>query len=93
MEKLCELVVTQTFLFNPHPTEIYLIIYDYFIIGGGFCLDTAYKLLEIHPGANLILIGKEPELRCHQTRHNRGIINAGIYYVLGSLKAKFCRRT
>jgi L-2-hydroxyglutarate oxidase len=37
------------------------------------------------------LIEKEPELANHQTGHNRGIIHAGIYYELGSLKAKLCR--
>ena len=66
-------------------------IYDYCIIGGGIIgLSTAHKLLEINPGASLLLIEKETALASHQTGHNSGVIHAGIYYEPGSLKAKLC---
>ncbi len=68
-------------------------LYDYCIIGGGIVgLATAMKLLEIHPGARLIVIEKEDSLGKHQTGHNSGVIHAGIYYEPGSLKADLCQR-
>ncbi|RXZ31043.1 L-2-hydroxyglutarate oxidase [Oxalobacteraceae bacterium CAVE-383] len=68
-------------------------IYDYCVIGGGIVgLASAMKLLEIQPGASLILLEKESGLARHQTGRNSGVIHAGIYYAPGSLKADFCRR-
>jgi L-2-hydroxyglutarate oxidase len=68
-------------------------IYDYCVIGGGIVgLASAMKLLEMQPGASLILLEKEDGLARHQTGHNSGVIHAGIYYAPGSLKADFCRR-
>src|SRR5450631_2747661 len=68
-------------------------IYDYCVIGGGIVgLATAMKLLELQPGASLLLLEKESALAQHQTGHNSGVIHAGIYYAPGSLKADFCRR-
>jgi L-2-hydroxyglutarate oxidase len=68
-------------------------VYDYCVIGGGIVgLATAMKLLEMQPGANLLLLEKESGLAHHQTGHNSGVIHAGIYYAPGSLKADFCRR-
>jgi L-2-hydroxyglutarate oxidase len=68
-------------------------IYDYCVIGGGIVgLASAMKLLEMQPGASLILLEKENGLARHQTGHNSGVIHAGIYYAPGSLKADFCRR-
>ena len=68
-------------------------VYDYCVIGGGIVgLATAMKLLEMRPGANLLLLEKESGLAHHQTGHNSGVIHAGIYYAPGSLKADFCRR-
>jgi L-2-hydroxyglutarate oxidase len=67
--------------------------YDYCVIGGGIVgLATAMKLLELQPGASLVLLEKEAGLANHQTGHNSGVIHAGIYYAPGSLKADFCRR-
>jgi L-2-hydroxyglutarate oxidase len=67
-------------------------IYDYCIVGGGIIgLATAHQLLQIHPGASLLLIEKESVIASHQTGHNSGVIHAGIYYEPGSLKAKLCR--
>jgi L-2-hydroxyglutarate oxidase len=67
--------------------------YDFCVIGGGIVgLATAMKLLELNPGASLVLLEKERELATHQTGHNSGVIHSGIYYAPGSLKADLCRR-
>jgi L-2-hydroxyglutarate oxidase len=50
------------------------------------------KLLELRPGASLVLLEKESALATHQTGHNSGVIHSGIYYAPGSLKADLCRR-
>ncbi|MBN4178785.1 L-2-hydroxyglutarate oxidase [Pseudomonas savastanoi] len=68
-------------------------IYDFCVIGGGIVgLATALQLLEIHPGASLVLIEKETAIAKHQTGHNSGVIHAGVYYDPGSLKATLCKR-
>ncbi|MFL9926337.1 L-2-hydroxyglutarate oxidase [Herbaspirillum lusitanum] len=68
-------------------------IYDYCVIGGGIVgLASAMQLLDLQPGASLIVLEKEDSLARHQTGHNSGVIHAGIYYTPGSLKADFCRR-
>jgi len=68
-------------------------VYDYCVIGGGIVgLATAMKLLEMQPGARLVVLEKEEGLSRHQTGHNSGVIHAGIYYTPGSLKADLCRR-
>src|ERR1700692_3508091 len=68
-------------------------VYDYCVVGGGIVgLATAMKLLEMQPGARLVVLEKESGLARHQTGHNSGVIHAGIYYAPGSLKADFCRR-
>jgi L-2-hydroxyglutarate oxidase len=68
------------------------LIHDFCVIGGGIVgLATAMKILEMRPGASLLLIEKEDRVGFHQTGHNSGVIHAGIYYEPGSLKAKLCR--
>ncbi len=67
--------------------------YDYCVIGGGIVgLATAMELMEMQPGASLLLLEKEAGLAKHQTGHNSGVIHSGIYYAPGSLKADLCRR-
>lgn len=67
--------------------------YDFCVIGGGIVgLATAMRLLEMQPGASLLLVEKEARLAKHQTGHNSGVIHAGVYYAPGSLKADLCRR-
>ncbi|MGV9415270.1 L-2-hydroxyglutarate oxidase [Nocardia sp. NPDC003693] len=67
-------------------------MYDYCVIGGGIVgVATAHRLLELHPGARLLLIEKADRLAVHQTGHNSGVIHSGIYYEPGSLKARLCR--
>lgn len=66
--------------------------FDFIVIGGGIVgLATARQLqLQFHD-ATVAVLEKEQELASHQTRHNSGIIHAGVYYAPGSLKAQFCR--
>ncbi|WP_327142908.1 L-2-hydroxyglutarate oxidase [Nocardia sp. NBC_01327] len=67
-------------------------VYDYCVIGGGIVgVATAYRLLDRHPGASLLLVEKADALGVHQTGHNSGVIHSGIYYEPGSLKARLCR--
>lgn len=67
-------------------------MYDYCVIGGGIVgVATAYRLLDRHPGASLLLVEKADALGVHQTGHNSGVIHSGIYYEPGSLKARLCR--
>ena len=66
--------------------------YDFIVIGGGIVgLATARQLQLQFQGATVAVLEKEKELAIHQTRHNSGIIHAGVYYAPGSLKARFCR--
>ncbi|MCK9187981.1 L-2-hydroxyglutarate oxidase [Acidithiobacillus sp.] len=67
-------------------------IYDFCVVGGGIVgFATAMQLLQLHPGASLLLLEKENSPGLHQTGHNSGVIHAGIYYAPGSLKAQLCR--
>ncbi len=65
--------------------------FDFCVVGGGIVgLATAMKILEMRPGASLLLLEKEARVGVHQTGHNSGVIHAGIYYTPGSNKAKYC---
>ena len=64
---------------------------DFCVIGGGIVgTATALRLLELRPGAAVVLLEKEDRLAAHQTGHNSGVIHAGVYYAPGSLKARLC---
>jgi L-2-hydroxyglutarate oxidase len=66
--------------------------YDFIVIGGGIVgLATARQLQQQFNGATVAVLEKEKALATHQTRHNSGVIHAGVYYAPGSLKARFCR--
>jgi L-2-hydroxyglutarate oxidase len=66
---------------------------DVAIIGGGILgFSTAMQLKEKYPRYSISLLEKEATPAEHQTGHNSGVIHAGVYYKLGSLKAKFCRQ-
>ena len=62
--------------------------FDVMIIGGGILgLATGYKYLLSHPGKSLALLEREPGPAHHQTGRNSGVLDSGIYYAPGSLKA------
>jgi L-2-hydroxyglutarate oxidase len=66
---------------------------DFCIIGGGIVgLATAFRLTQKHPTKKIVVIEKEKGLAEHQTGRNSGVLHSGIYYKLGSLKAKNCRQ-
>jgi (S)-2-hydroxyglutarate dehydrogenase len=59
------------------------------IIGGGIIgLATAYKLQRLQPRAEVVVLDKEPAVGQHQSRHNSGVLHAGLYYRPGSAKAR-----
>ena len=66
---------------------------SYLVVGAGIVgLAVARQLLEVHPGAEVTVLDKEPRVAAHQTGHNSGVVHAGVYYQPGSLKAQLCRR-
>jgi L-2-hydroxyglutarate oxidase len=66
--------------------------YDIIVIGGGIVgTSTARQLRKRFPSHRILVLEKESGLANHQTGHNSGVIHAGVYYLPGSLKAKFCR--
>jgi len=59
------------------------------IVGGGIVgLATAYRLLQTHPAAQVVVLEKEAGPGRHQSTHNSGVLHAGLYYKPGSLKAR-----
>lgn len=59
------------------------------VVGGGVVgLATAFKLLQRRPGADVLVLEKEPTVGQHQTGHNSGVLHAGLYYRPGSAKAR-----
>ncbi len=65
--------------------------YDAVVVGGGIVgLSVAWELTK--RGLEVGVLEKEPELACHQTGRNSGVIHSGVYYRPGSLKARNCRK-
>jgi L-2-hydroxyglutarate oxidase len=59
------------------------------IVGAGIVgLATAYRLLEKHPRARVVLLEKESDVGQHQSTHNSGVLHAGLHYRPASLKAR-----
>lgn len=59
------------------------------VIGGGIVgLATALRITELYPDCRVTVLEKEPIVGAHQTRHNSGVLHAGLYYKPGSLKAQ-----
>ena len=66
--------------------------YDFLVIGAGIIgMSTARQLQQTFPGKSVLVLEKESGPACHQTGRNSGVIHAGVYYMPGSLKARFCR--
>jgi L-2-hydroxyglutarate oxidase LhgO len=66
---------------------------DAVIVGAGIVgLASALALLDLEPGASVVVLEKEPAVAAHQTGRNSGVIHSGLYYKPGSLKAATCLR-
>ncbi len=62
------------------------------VVGAGLVgLSTAMAILQARPGLKLAVIDKEDRIAFHQSGRNSGVLHAGLYYVPGSLKARYCR--
>ena len=65
---------------------------DYLIIGAGIIgLTLAKQLKERFPGKKIIILEKEPDVACHSSGRNSGVLHSGFYYTADSLKARFTR--
>jgi len=65
--------------------------YDIAVIGGGIVgLSFAMQATEKVPRLRLVVLEKEAGVARHQTGHNSGVIHSGVYYKVGSLKARLC---
>ncbi len=65
---------------------------DVAVVGGGIVgLATAYQFTRQFPNRRIVVLEKEAAIATHQTGHNSGVLNSGIYYKPGSLKAINCR--
>ena len=54
---------------------------DVVIVGGGIVgLASAYQLVRRFPTLHVTILEKEAELGSHQTGHNSGELQSGIYY-------------
>ncbi|MFE2815452.1 L-2-hydroxyglutarate oxidase [Streptomyces nigra] len=63
---------------------------DVLVVGGGIVgLATAYAVTRAAPGTRVTVLEKEPGPARHQTGRNSGVIHSGVYYRLGSLKARY----
>ncbi len=74
---------------HEHPQN--LMTYDIAVIGGGIVgLSFAMQAMEQFPRLRLVVLEKEAGVARHQTGHNSGVIHSGVYYKVGSLKARLC---
>jgi hypothetical protein len=65
--------------------------YDLIVVGAGIVgLSTAREMMLRFRGLKVAVLDKESAVGFHQTGHNSGVVHAGIYYPVGSLKAKLC---
>src|SRR5260370_14221281 len=63
------------------------------VIGGGIVgLATAFRLGQKLPDTEITVIEKESAVGRHQSGHNSGVLHAGLYYKLGSTKARLTVR-
>ena len=65
---------------------------DVAVVGGGILgLACALRLAREKPRLRVELLEREARVGRHQSSHNSGVIDAGVYYAAGPLKAKLCR--
>jgi L-2-hydroxyglutarate oxidase LhgO len=66
--------------------------FDYLVIGAGIIgLSIANSLRNRFPSAEIAVLEKEPDVACHSSGRNSGVLHAGFYYTADSLKARFTR--
>jgi len=66
--------------------------FDFLIIGAGIIgLSIARDLVMRFPDAKIAILEKEPDVACHSSGRNSGVLHAGFYYTADSLKARFTR--
>lgn len=64
---------------------------DFLIIGAGIVGITIARELKIRlPKASIVVIEKEATAGLHSSGRNSGVLHSGIYYPVGSLKARVC---
>lgn len=74
------------------PTPMESETFDHVIVGGGLVgLATALAHSRAMPDDRILLIEKERAVACHQSGRNSGVLHAGVYYAVGSAKARLCR--
>jgi L-2-hydroxyglutarate oxidase len=65
--------------------------FDLCVVGGGLIgLAVARAVADDYPGAQIVVLEKEPNVASHQSGHNSGVVHSGLYYRPGSLKARLC---
>src|SRR2546423_12171723 len=64
---------------------------DVVVVGAGIVgLAAARELALRHDGLRVVVLEREARIVAHQSGRTSGVIHAGIYYRLGSLKARPC---
>ena len=65
--------------------------HDVCVVGAGLVgLSVARAIVEMLPGASVLVLDKEDRVAVHQSGHNSGVVHSGLYYQPGSLKARLC---
>lgn len=66
--------------------------FDFTVIGGGIIgICVAIELKKVFSDSKIIVLEKEEKCGLHASGRNSGVLHAGFYYSLDSLKAKFCK--
>ena len=65
---------------------------DVVVVGGGIVgLATAYRLLTTRPGLRVEVLEAAGDVGTEQSGRNSGVAHAGLYYMPGSDRARWCR--